>query len=101
MKGCKRRPPANRHSKESSEAKKMRLNDPKEYAKQLSLSSPFDRLPSACVDSQVGDTPELPSAGATPTTSKERLLNLNKVVREAVETDSETEEVCTSDSVEG
>ena len=53
-----------------------------------------------CVDNQVSDTPELPSASATPTSSKKRLLNLNKVVREDVETDSETEEVCTSDSEE-
>ena len=45
-------------------------------------------LPSVCIDSQVSDTPELPSAGATPTTSKKKLLNWNKVVREDVETGS-------------
>ena len=100
VKGCKRKLPATRYSKESSEAKKTRLNDPKECAKQLSSKSPFDRLPSVCVDSQVSDTPELPSASATPTSSKKRLLNLHKVVREDVKTDSETEEVCTSDSEE-
>ena len=100
MKGCKRKPPANRYSKESSEAKNMRLNDPKKCAKQLSSNSPCDQLPSVCVDSQVSDTQELPSAGATPTTSKKKLLNLNRVVCEDVETESETEEVCTSDSEE-
>ena len=66
----------------------------------MSSNSPFDHLPSVCVDSQVSDTPELPSAGATPSTSKKKLLNLNKIVRADVETDSETEEVCTSDSEE-
>ena len=66
----------------------------------MSSNSPFDRLPSECVDSQVSDTPELPSASATPTSSKNKLLNLYKVVGEDVETDSETEEVCTSDSEE-
>ena len=99
VKGCKRKPPANRYSKESNEAKKLRLNDPKECAKQLSNSS-FDRLPSVCFDSKVSDTPELASESATPTSSKKRPLNLYKVVHEDVETDSETEEVCTSDSEE-
>ena len=66
----------------------------------MSSNSPFDQLPSVCVDSPVSDTPELPPAGATPTTSKKKLLNLNKVVREDVETDSKTEEECTSDSEE-
>ena len=76
----------------------MCLIYPKQCANQLSIS-PCDQLPSVCVDSQVSDTPELPSAGATPTTSKKKLLNLHKVVREVMESDSETE-VCTSDSEE-
>ena len=57
VKGRKRKPPANRYSKESSEAKKMRLNDPKGCAKQLSSNWPFDRLACVCVDSQVSDNP--------------------------------------------
>ena len=78
----------------------MLQKDPKDCAKQFSSNSPCDQLLSVCVGSEVSDTPELPSAGATPTTSKKKLLNLNEVVREDVETDSETEEVCTSDSEE-
>ena len=40
------------------------------------------------------------SAGATPTTSKKKLVNVYEIVHEGLETGSETE-VCASDSEEG